>query len=154
MEERKLKNGDFCIMAKEILARGLNLKFQAKGFSMSPFIKNGDILMISPFKGKKIGVGQVVAAVRPGTEEFIVHRAVGKSRGNYLIKGDNVPGPDGFFPGKNILGYVTKTERDGRPISFGLGSEKLLIAFLSRTGVLYYALRCLRSIIRLFKRRP
>ncbi|MBN1869569.1 MAG: S26 family signal peptidase [Candidatus Omnitrophica bacterium] len=147
MEERALKSEDFCHIAKELLKRKTNVKFQARGFSMAPFIKNGDTLILSPLKGGQCAYGDVAAAVRPGTENVFVHRIVGRRRDDYLIKGDNIPGgPDGLFPRANILGIVIKIERNGKVCSFGLGPEKYIIAFLSRAKILSFILWFLRGV--------
>lgn len=113
-------------------AKDVSFRFKVKGFSMTPFIRDGDVLTISPWVKGLDGLGRVVAFVHSVNGGLAIHRIVGRKMGNYLIKGDGIFGIDGLVPEKNILGMVTKIERNKRVILFGLGPERILIAFLSR----------------------
>jgi len=42
------QNFDTCLLVKDILSRGMDCKLRAKGYSMSPFIKDGDLVTLSP----------------------------------------------------------------------------------------------------------
>lgn len=120
------------------LTKGFSFRFTAKGISMAPFIKDGDVLtMHQQPDGQSLRPGLVVAFVNPQTERLAVHRVIGRSGPRYLIKGDNALENDGFIKKEDILGYVWKIERDGRRISFGLGSERGIILFLSRFNLLH-----------------
>lgn len=123
-------------LLQAVLDRGKPFRFLAPGFSMSPFIRNGDIITISKLPGDSPGFGKAVAFIHPKTRKPIVHRIVGKNGAFCLIKGDNTPEADGLVPKANILGYVSKVERNGKQITFGLGPERFLIAHLSREGLL------------------
>ena len=50
-----------------VLNKGVPVRFQAKGFSMSPFIKNNDVVTISPWQGTRPGLGDIIAFVHPET---------------------------------------------------------------------------------------
>ena len=117
-----------------VLDKGLPFRFRAKGFSMTPFIRDGDVITISPLFGIPPRHGDVVVFIRPGTERVVVHRVVGKKGDSYLIKGDNTFEADGFIPKSNILGSVKKVERQGKAVRLGIGPERLLLAFLTRRG--------------------
>jgi hypothetical protein len=96
-----------------------------------------------------IHFGDVLAFDSAG--RLIVHRLVRIAPGQYLLKGDNNPQPDGWFPADAILGRVVRVERAGRRIRLGLGPERALIAVLSRRGALpwlFAPLRLLRSLCR------
>ena len=80
--------------------------------------------------------GDVVAFLAPDTGDLILHRIILKIKESYQMKGDNNWESDGIFSKNNLIGYVKKIERRERAISFGLGPEKRLIAFSSRTGIL------------------
>ena len=127
---------DLVEILRDVLSKGVPSRLQAPGFSMSPFIKNGDIVTVTPLPDSSPGIGDVVAFIRPGVERLVVHRVVGKKNGCFVIKGDNAPDTDGLIPGTNILGCVKKVERRGKKIFFGLGVERFLIAFLSRINFL------------------
>ena len=143
-------------LIRETLLRGSAIKFQAKGFSMSPFIRDNDIITISPLTNKSISYGDIVAFVCPITEKLVVHRVVKRNgKGAVCIAGDNLPKPDTTVSEERILGRVTSIERNGKKIALGLGLERSLIATLTRHGLIYSFLlpmmRCLRAF---FKRYP
>jgi hypothetical protein len=138
----------------DILHKGAAFRFRAKGFSMSPFIKNGDVITVAPLRGKKPRLGDVVAFINPRTEGLVVHRVVGKRGKNHLyIRGDNLPTRSHIVPIGPILGRVERIERDGKAVTLGLGLEKTFIALLSRRGLLLPVLLPLWRIIRLFLRK-
>ncbi len=136
-------------LVKEILSKGAECRFQAKGHSMSPFIKDGDIVTISPLTHPSPGLGDVVAFNRPENEKLIIHRVVEKRNNKYYVRGDNVPEADGLVQAKDILGYVNKVERDGKNVRVGLGPERFLIALLNRKGLLFPLLSPIRKVIHL-----
>ena len=118
-------------LVKAAFNKGAPFRFQVKGFSMYPFIKDGDVVTISPLSNPSVGLGRAVAFINPKTERLIIHRVVGKRANHYLIKGDNVTKEITLIPRENILGRVTKVERDGNERFLGLGPERFIIAFLS-----------------------
>jgi len=103
---------------------------------MSPFIKDGDVLTITPVQTSAPGFGDVVVFTHPHTGKLIIHRIIGKKAGSYLTKGDNAPEGDGLISRAAILGRVTKVERNGKYISLGLGPDRFIIAFVIRKGLL------------------
>ena len=120
-----------------VLSRGVPFRFKAKGWSMSPFIRDGDVITIAPINRQKPGLGDVVAFTRPDTGQLVVHRIIAKQGDHYLIVGDATPdNPDGIIPPNNLMGCVTCIERDHKRIWLGLGPERFLIAWLSRTQLL------------------
>jgi len=103
---------------------------------MSPFIKDGDVVTISPIHISSPSIGDVVAFIYKETGKLLIHRVVGKSGESYLTRGDNTLEGDGLIYSANILGYVTRVERNGKKVSLGLGPERFLIACLARKGLL------------------
>jgi hypothetical protein len=51
-----------------------------------------------------------------------------------------------LIPIENLLGRVTRVERNGHQIRLGLGPECYLIALSSRSGLLIPVLRSFRSL--------
>lgn len=123
-------------LIRATLERGAVFRFKATGFSMSPFVKDGDVITLSPLFDIPPYFGDIVAFVRPKTGKLVIHRITGKYAGYYNIKGDNTWQVDSPIAEKNILGRLVKVERDGRHIRFGRGLERFLIAFLSRRNLL------------------
>jgi signal peptidase I len=103
---------------------------------MSPFIKDGDIVTVSPIFHSSSGVGDVVAFIHKETGRLLIHRVVGKNGESYLTKGDNTLEGDGSVHEANILGCVTKVKRKEREVFLGFGRERFLVAYLTRKGLL------------------
>jgi len=141
-------------LVMEVVSKGVECRLQAKGYSMSPFIKDGDMITISPVPGSLPRFGDVIAFIHPKTEKLLVHRVVWKSGDACLVKGENALEPDGLIKKENVLGLVTKVERKGKRIFLGLGPERFLIAFLTRTNLLLPILRpvwrVFRPVVRIF----
>ena len=120
-----------------VLARGVPFRFCARGWSMAPFIRDGDVITVSPLLQALPEVGEVVAFVRPGVGNLIVHRVIARRDGGLFIQGDSLTDhSDGMVPQENLLGRVTLIERDGHNVWLGLGPERFVIAWLSRGRLL------------------
>jgi len=137
VDELSLSGAALLELMREVLSKGLPFRFRAKGWSMLPFIRDGDVISISPLTPASPGIGDVVAFVRPGSGSLVVHRVVARRDSACLIQSDNSWGQgDGLVPRGSILGRVTRVERGDRSIRLGLGPERFLIAYLSRLGLL------------------
>jgi signal peptidase I len=133
-------------LMQDVLAKGAAFQFRAKGWSMTPFVKDGDVITIAPITKEKPAVGKVVAFIKPSFNHLVVHRVIGKQGEAFLIQGDNTAGqPDGLVLPGDILGCVTQVMRDGRQVFLGQGLERYLVAILSRNGWLSSILRRLRA---------
>jgi signal peptidase I len=133
-------------LLRAVVGRGASFRFTARGFSMMPFIQNGDVITVSDSTVNPVRLGTVVAFVA-GNGKLIVHRIVGRTGDERLVKGDNLTEDDGWVPNGRILGCVTRVERRGCAVRFGLGPERLFIAFLSRRGWLMPFLAPVRKFI-------
>lgn len=124
-------------LMRAVLARDVPFRFCARGWSMAPFIRDGDVITVAPFRGAQPGVGEVVAFVSPQAQVLVVHRVVAR-RGDYaFIQGDSVAEhSDGMVPPENLLGRVTRIERNGNRVWLGMGLERYVIAWLSRARLL------------------
>jgi signal peptidase I len=114
------KEAEFLLSGTAIIAllsavheKGADFRFRATGASMSPTIRDGDIITLSPPKGLKPVSGDILAFRHPTTGKLIVHRVIKLSSDTFLGKGDNSLDPDGLIPMSNILGVVTRVERNG-----------------------------------------
>ena len=126
-------------------------RFRAKGSSMSPFVKDGDVITVSPLRNNSLQTGEVVAFLSPQTGRLIVHRIIEKKADGFVIKGDNNPEYGDIVPSSNIFGYISKLERKGRSLPIGIGAEGPLIAFLARRNFLvpmFFPIRKIRQLMR------
>ncbi len=119
-------------LMKAVLARGVSFRFRARGFSMTPFVRDGDVITVSPLSKRPIGTGEIVAYTHEKTGKLVVHRVIRKRGGAYLVRGDNARAFDELVPKRRLLGCVTAVERKGRKIRLGLGPERFLIALLNQ----------------------
>lgn len=135
-QEFSISGLDTIELIKFAFAKDALFRFKVKGFSMSPFIRDGDIVKLSPVSHYPISFGRSVACVCPAHNRLMIHRVISKKKEHYLIKGDNCFAPDGLMSKEDILGCVIGIERKNKPVFFGLGPERIIIAFLSRKGLL------------------
>ena len=131
-----MPNGRFVELMSSVLLSGTPFRFQASGSSMSPFIKNGDVITVIPATEKGVRCGDVVAFTHPSSGRLAVHRVVRCTKDRCLIKGDNSNQPDGWIGQEQIMGHVTHIDRLDQPVRFGLGFERQFIALLSRHNLL------------------
>jgi hypothetical protein len=151
-EDLSLSSQQLEKLMRGVLGKGASFRFQSKGFSMSPFIKDGDLLTIVPLHQSTPRFGDVVVFAHPYTGKLIIHRIIGKKAGVYRTKGDNTSEEDSLISKAAIVGRVTKVERNGNYVSLGLGPDRFIIAFLTRTGLLPL-LRPVWGLVRFFVRR-
>ena len=140
-------------LLRAVMDKGLPFRFRAKGASMSPFIKDGDVITVSPLSGALPRLGDVVAFTHPNTERLVVHRVVGKKGRYFLLKGDNVSRVENKVSRKKLLGFVNIVERNSKQVFLGLGPERFLIALLTRIGLFSHVLPCLLKLARPFSGR-
>ena len=130
-----------------VLAKGYDFRFRARGWSMIPFIHDGDIICVSPIQEKPPGVGEVVAYIQPACEKLVVHRLVRRLGNDWLVRGDNTLQETGErVPGVKLIGRVTRIERDGKTVWLGLGPERYLIALFLRIGTILPLIVRLRQV--------
>jgi hypothetical protein len=126
-----MSSAAFAELMVAVLNKDMPFRFSAPGFSMTPFIRNGDVITVA--RGR-FHYGDVVAFVNLNCGKLTVHRIVHISGEGYLIKGDNTPEPDGRVPASSIIGRVVRVEHRDRQVRLGMGIDRIVIAFLSRRG--------------------
>jgi signal peptidase I len=141
VEAQKIANADFAALMATILARGKPFRFRAAGFSMSPIIRDGDVLTVVSPQDKTLQRGSVAAFLSPCSGKLAVHRVVAHRDGRYLLKGDNSRAPDGWVNAADVISVVVCVERDGNRVQFGGDWLGWLIAWLSKYNILYYGFR-------------
>lgn len=130
-----------------VLEKGKAFRFRARGWSMSPFIRDGDSICISPVQGKPLAIGEIVAFDRPESGGLVVHRVIGRSENSWMIQGDNTPDQKiDLVPDDCILGRIVSVHRNGKHVWSGNGPERTLIAWLSRVNLLGKILWYVRNL--------
>lgn len=139
--ELHLSNPGQSELLRAMVERGRSLRTRVRGFSMSPFIRDNDVLTIAPMNGRAPRIGEVVAFVLLDTGRLAIHRIIARVGSGWLVRGDNSPKADGVVARQNILGVVTRVERNGHDVRLGLGAQAQLIAWLQRAHVLMRAVQ-------------
>jgi len=136
-------------LLRAVLEKGAACRFRVKGSSMRPFIREGDIVTISPDFRPRRCLGQAVAFVHTVTRKLLIHRVVAKEGCSFVLKGDNCAEADVPVAEESILGRVSRVERSGRWLVLGLGPERHIIAWISRRGRVAAAVRPFVPLLRL-----
>jgi len=128
-------------LGAQILGAGHGLRFRAHGVSMSPLVRDGDILLVQPVDARALRVSDVVLC-KSDEGRVLVHRVIRKKLGEegsrFTVQGDALCRSDGVIPGEQIYGRVATIERHGAHISMnGPVMQALggLAALRSRWGV-------------------
>lgn len=136
-EDLYLSNDALLSLMTAVFEKGLPFRFRARGWSMAPFIKDGDVITVSPLNKREPGLGDVIAFKHPVKNRVVVHRVIGKKDPELIIHGDGVEdNSDEIIPLENLLGQVTEVNREGKKVWLGLGIERYIIAWLSRVDLL------------------
>lgn len=134
-------------LVEELATRGVPVRFQAKGGSMSPWIRDGDVVTVTPIGGEEVGgsvnsqspraprLGDVAAFRSQPSGRLTVHRLVRREAEGWIARGDRLAGEDGSVRREELLGLVTQVERAGREIWLPRGLAGLLLARLSRVAL-------------------
>jgi signal peptidase I len=111
-----MTGNNFVLVSKELLRQGKSARFRAGGLSMSPSVKDGDYITVSPVAPETLSVGDIVYYLIDNTP--IVHRIIRFANDNgkktAVIHGDSCYGDPDIVPLQDILGKVLLLERHGK----------------------------------------
>ena len=120
---------DLIGLSAELLRAGVAVRFRARGASMGPLLRDGDVLWVQPVEPGSLRVGDVVlCSSAPG--RVVVHRVVRKLAGSpeprFVVQGDQLAWPDGVIPAAQVYGRAVAVERDGVRMAMDRGVPKWL----------------------------
>lgn len=103
---------EFDALASDLAARGIAFRLRVWGNSMSPTIKNGDVVVVQPVSPDTLRQGDIVIYRRTGGHT--AHRLVAWKNGRRLLltRGDALPHVDPPFTPEQVIGRVVAVERD------------------------------------------
>ncbi len=147
-ETLNLKREDFVSIAHGVLDRGRILRFKAKGGSMSPFIRNGDVVEVAPLKGR-INLGDIIL-YHSSCGSPVIHRVIQRNKESIITKGDSVSNSDQPIFSKQVLGRVVAVEKNGWCIRLDKSTVRLLNIILALTSpfssLIYPALKFIKPL--------
>ena len=149
MKELSLSSADLSELLDSLLKNHClqGIKVLCKGYSMSPFIRSEDTVVIKPIRDSAIlKVGDIVAVPRNGKKHFIIHRIIKLTEDSLLLKGDNLYQSDGWFKKKEILGIIDEKINKAGNSHRLRPTVNYLIALGSRTGFLQASLSFMRKV--------
>ncbi len=139
--ELRLSNVGQLELLRGAKERGVALRTTVRGVSMTPFVRDRDVVTVAPLNGHTLTCGDIVAVALRAPERLVVHRLVARRRGGWLVRGDNCLRADGVVGRSDILGRVVRVERDGREVGLGVrgGAIAVGLAAFSRSGGLAHS---------------
>ncbi|MDT8381833.1 MAG: S24/S26 family peptidase [Brevefilum sp.] len=120
LTDKPWSDADVCDLTRDLLRMGKSVRFQARGMSMKPLVRDGDILLIEPLGQRLPRLGDVVLC-QTAKGRVLAHRVIGRQGKpgvyTYLIQGDRAAHSDGWMELEQIWGRVSKLERGDRVIN-------------------------------------
>ncbi len=107
----------FEALSRDLLKSGMRVRFEARGASMSPFIRDGQLVHVTPVIVSKLEKGDIV--LTKGDRGFLLHRLVvtDHDKSFFITRGDCGKQNDPPVSGNQILGMaVAKEIRFGKRI--------------------------------------
>jgi hypothetical protein len=102
-------------LAIQSLRAGNMLRVRARGGSMLPFLRDGDVLVVRPVGARGIRIGDVLC-YEPPSGGLCLHRVVARGERGFVTRGDALPYLE-EVPETAALGVVTARQRRGRTIA-------------------------------------
>ena len=96
----------FRTLIQNFVADGTPFVFVARGRSMTPFIKDGDSVLIKPCSSG-VRIGDVVL-LRSGDRNLLLHRVIKRKENGIITRGDACIADDGYCCREDIMGRVVK----------------------------------------------
>jgi len=139
VSERLIDSKDFGVLAEELIKNGGSFRFQARGSSMHPFIRDGETVEITAVDPDRIRLGDIVFC-RLAENRLVLHRVVAIQRTAgmrvFLLQGDAHFWNDGFVDASQVIGRAAALLRQGKwvsldafPLSFYARLWRFIIPF-------------------------
>ncbi len=130
-------------LRKQLIENNHAVKIVASGYSMFPFMRNGDIQTISSVPIEEIQIGDV--AVFERNNDWISHRVIDIRKTNnettLILRGDTCIQFDPLVTKENYIGKTISFERNGRTYSIEkMKFRNLMIVRLGTLHVLFLIL--------------
>ncbi|HXK59324.1 MAG TPA: nucleotidyltransferase family protein [Acidobacteriota bacterium] len=118
--ELRISGVDFAELCREISSHAGRLRFQARGQSMRPFLRDGDLLTLEAVTPAQVCIGDIVLYQaengRPLVHRVLWKKAIGEEM-FFLIRGDASRGECDRVSGARVIAKVTEVRRGSRIFS-------------------------------------
>jgi hypothetical protein len=146
--------GVFAAVVDALLDDGIAVRFRASGRSMSPAVRDGEMVVVAPVDPAEVGVGEVVycrAQRGPLAHRVVAIEARSDGSRRFTLCGDAAPEPDRPIDAPAVRGRVIGVERAGELVSLDvvggwLGRTALVAALGLRRALRAAALRALAGV--------
>jgi signal peptidase I len=142
-------------LARDLLSSGRTVRMRAQGWSMRPFLRDGDVVEIAPAPASALKRGDVAAFITPESNlpSITIHRFLRRDGAGQLhFQGDAFSTPDPPVPESALLGKVVARERNGRRTEIGKGWRNHAGTFILLTGsIVRSAMRFHGGVLRLYR---
>jgi SOS-response transcriptional repressor LexA len=123
---------ELAAIIEALAGRGAAARMRVAGGSMHPALRGGDVVLIEPIG--RCERGDVVVAKLEG--RIVMHRVVSVAADHVRLRGDNRIECDPPIALAEVIGRVTRVERDGREMR------------VARAGVLTHLRRLARTLVK------
>ena len=96
------------------LKAGEQIRFVVTSNSMQPVMRTGEFAIAEAVATDALQIGDILVVRRK--DDFLTHRAIGRSKNSWLTKGDNNSLPDPPTTTRQIIGRVSAIEKAERTI--------------------------------------
>ena len=103
-------------LAAQVLRGGNSLRITARGASMLPFLRDGDVVSVIPIAPDRVAVGDVICYESPPGRVFL-HRVIRRDGTGFVAKGDALRFVESV-DATDVLGTVVAVQRNGRTIGW------------------------------------
>jgi hypothetical protein len=140
---------------EEALDKGTRADFRARGLSMSPTVRDGDVVTVRRVRSDELHLGDIVTFWR--ADQLVMHRVIevgqpeADSSPGFRTAGDGNAEEDGIQPGDALLGRVVLvrgSRNDWSPDDPTARVRGLFRVALAKRPRLRMALRALRKRLR------
>jgi len=116
-------------LVESLLARGTRVRLAVGGHSMAPRLRDNDVVTIEPLAGTRVRFGELVL-FRDAGGALVLHRVLRLWRGHLQTRGDASIRLDPVITREQVLGRVSRIERDGRGIDLECAGERVRAALV------------------------
>src|SRR5579872_2652179 len=110
MNDSSPDSASFEALTRELLKSGKSVRFEARGASMSPRIRDGQMVHVTPVIVSKLRKDDIV--LTKGDKRFLIHRLVVANHDEniFITRGDCAQQDDPPVTGEQVLGLVVAKE--------------------------------------------